>query len=133
MRRGKLHELVIQKMTIVREVVHHAVGVFVNNTERFELLLEADDLRRAHVRAFKAAVFIAERSVEAEKIGGLFLRLEVILHLWKIVAAVVHIEDRFILACIDNVVHERLVRGVHVVCGQRRYAVGTGFHGLKRL
>ena len=49
MRRGKLHELVIQKMTIVREVVHHAVGVFVNNTERFELLLEADDLRRAHV------------------------------------------------------------------------------------
>ena len=75
MRRGKLHELVIQKMTIVREVVHHAVGVFVNNTERFELLLEADDLRRAHVRAFKAAVFIAERSVEAEKIGGLFCAL----------------------------------------------------------
>lgn len=52
MRRGKLHELVIQKMTVVREVVHHAVRVFVNNTERFELLLEADDLRRAHVRAF---------------------------------------------------------------------------------
>lgn len=41
MRRGKLHELVIQKMTVVREVVHHAVRVFVNNTERFEFLLEA--------------------------------------------------------------------------------------------
>ena len=27
MRRGKLHELVIQKMTVVREVVHHAVRV----------------------------------------------------------------------------------------------------------
>lgn len=67
MRRGKLHELVIQKMTVVREVVHHAVRVFINNTERFKFLLEADDLRRAHVRAFKAAVFIAERSVEAEK------------------------------------------------------------------
>ena len=117
----------------MREVVHHAVGVFVNNTERFELFLEADDLRRAHVRAFKAAVFVAERSVEAEKIGGLFLRLEVIPHLGEIVAAVVHIEDRFILARIDNVIHERLVRGVHVVCGQRRYTVGTGFHGLKRL
>ena len=75
MRRGKLHELVIQKMTVVREVVHHAVGVFVHNAERFELLLEADDLRRAHVRAFKAAVFIAERSVEAERSAGFFCAL----------------------------------------------------------